>query len=71
MIIKADEMPEAKSFGLIESIGLGKTKVDQSDGDDDYYDECAEVCANWSLECFLYVPGQTGTERGEHENNRS
>ena len=41
-----EELSPARSYGLLEDWGAGKTEVDQSDGDDDYYLACAE----------LYVP---------------
>ena len=37
-----EEIVPARSFGLIESCGQGRTDIDQSDGDDEYYQDCVE-----------------------------
>jgi hypothetical protein len=53
-----EELAPARSYGLLENVEQGKTEVDQSDGDDDYFQACEEVFegADWSLECYLYCP---------------
>ena len=37
-----EEIFPARSFGLIESCGQGRTDIDQTDGDDEYYQDCIE-----------------------------
>lgn len=44
MIPKLDEeIVPARSYGLMENVGLGRTAVDQSDGEDEYFSECMEM----------------------------
>ena len=38
-----DELVPAHSYGLLESVGQGRTDIDQSDGDDAYFELCAEI----------------------------
>ena len=37
-----EEIVPARSFGLIESCGQGRTDIDQTDGDDEYYQDRVE-----------------------------
>ena len=38
-----EEITPAQSYGLLELIDRDKTDIDQSDGDDDYFEDCAEM----------------------------
>lgn len=46
----AEKLVPARSYGLIENVGFGRTAIDQSDGEDEYF----ETCADWYLECYLF-----------------
>mgnify|MGYP001086399279 CR=1 FL=1 len=61
-ILDMDYVP-AVSYGLIESWGAGKTAVDQSDGDDDYFEECL------AMSLRVLPVGQMGEnqKRGERQ----
>ena len=62
-ILEGDFAP-ARSYGLIESVGRGRTDCDQSDGDDAYFELC--------LECRPVQPdGLSRLGRGRGDTRKS
>ena len=40
---KLEEINAPASYGLMETVGRGRTDIDQSDGEDEYFELCAKV----------------------------
>ena len=65
-----EELSPARSYGLIESVGLSKTSIDQTGGDtdQDYFELCCELYGGEYQK--VYCPRPEAGRRSPRESNR-